>query len=148
MVMRNMGEKTEICCTMRNAGSLAMLGTYYKQVESKIKNAVSDIHELALKSAIVETHGLKGAMSLIERVTGNKVDIQPDDDSSVGLLIADKLKESGLHDKINKVHTIYELAVTQIDTSDDPTEIMDVINTFKSCAKEILVSEPNPLHIF
>jgi hypothetical protein len=132
----------------RNPSSQMVLRKYHKEAQQKLDDMVRKVTPLLKENTVSEIRGLKGAMSLMSRVTGIDVELGWDDNSEVDLIMRDKFKATGLQAKLDKINALYESQSIRLDMVQDAVDAEMVIADFKKVAKAILEEGVTPVSIW
>jgi hypothetical protein len=128
-----------------NNGAQNVLKNHYKEFSTKVDRAAKDILESLYHDVLSEVKGLKGAISLIKRVTGKDIKLSFEDDSEMDLLMRDKFKETGIQDKLDKLAELYEDASINLDTSCGYDDAKNIITRFDNRANALLSGGITPV---
>lgn len=129
----------------RNPSANLALRKITNKAMLRINDKLTEVKPEIRKQVIAEITGLKGAVSLIKRVTGREPELGFDDESEVGLAVADKLTATGLQGKVNRIHALYEDTRIRIDICNNADEIVTAIGHFRMDVARIMAEEPNPM---
>jgi hypothetical protein len=121
-----------------NTGAQNVLKNHYNEFSTKVNRAAKDILESLYHDVLSEVKGLKGAISLIKRVTGKDIKLSFEDDSEMDLLMRDKFKATGIQDKLDQLTELYEKSSIELDMVDNPDDAKNIITIFDDRANVLL----------
>ena len=129
----------------RNPAAQEQLTHAYDVAMRKVDEASKKLLTGVIMLDIVnEVQGLKGALSLLKRVTGNDYFpyIVHEDDSEVGLMLHDKFQATGLQAKVDKLTALYEQGSVRLDMVTGWEEAVRIVDGFKHEVTVILAEQP------